>query len=273
MGYIDSCLIFYLFSVCIIVESCLMYIYLHKKTNISLRYLYKDNVVVIALVVLLAYHLRLFVPMQIIVLISLFSVPVFGFLLTIIRFFRFPLRRTNMQKDGIVSPADGNIIYIKKIDRGEIPMAVKNGVSASLNEFANTDILDTPCIIIGINMTPFDVHRNCAPCDGTIILNKHFDGKFLSLKDSKAFNVNERNSIVIETVDKKKIGVVQTASKLVRRIVTYKKVGDVVARGEWFGMIKFGSQVDVILPANVKINVSLKQQVYCKKTILASWND
>ena len=85
--------------------------------------------------------------------------------------------------------------------------------------------------------------------------------------------MNERNSIVIETVDKKKIGVVQTASKLVRRIVTYKKVGDVVARGEWFGMIKFGSQVDVILPANIKINVSLKQQVYCKKTILASWND
>jgi phosphatidylserine decarboxylase len=175
-----------------------------------------------------------------------------------------------MKSDGIVSPADGKIIYIKRIDSGEIPISVKNGRKATLSEFANTGILDYPCWLIGINMTPFDVHRNCAPVDGRIILNRHYDGEFLSLKHQDALARNERNTIVIEN-PKGKIGVVQTASRLVRRIVTYKSEGESVSKGEWFGMIKFGSQVDLIIPAYCKVNVNLKQQVYAMNTLMAEW--
>lgn len=264
---IEYLLLFFLIAL----ESSLMYVFLHKKTNISLKYLYKDNLIVIALSILLSYSLRGLLSVFPLYLIAVISVPCIGFVCTMLRFFRYPLRKVNTLDDAIVSPADGNIIYIKKIDRREVPLSVKNGVVASLDEFTNTGILDCPCVIIGINMTPFDVHRNCAPFDGTIMLNKHFDGEYLSLKDPQAFGRNERNTIVIETVNNKKIGVVQTASKLVRRIVTYKQEGDKVKKGEWFGMIKFGSQVDVILPADVNVCVDLKQQVYCKKTVLAKW--
>ena len=147
-------------------------------------------------------------------------------------------------------------------------MSVKNGVTAKLDEFLNTGIMDYPCWIIGINMTPFDVHKNCAPLDGEIILNKHYDGDFLSLKNENALIRNERNTIILDTKIGK-IGVVQTASRLVRRIVTYKKEGESLSKGEWFGMIKFGSQVDLILPATCKINVQIKEQVYAKKTIIS----
>lgn len=252
--------------------STLLYLYLHKKTHISLHYLYKDNVVNILLSACLLYLLcRLFdFPWYIGIAGMIVIVPAICILLTVIRFYRVPLRRTNTTPNGIVSPADGNIIYINKVEAGETPISVKNGVSATLSEFANTGMLDYPCWLIGINMTPFDVHKNCAPIDGKIILNKHFDGEFLSLKHQEALVRNERNTIVIAS-KVGKVGVVQTASRLVRRIVTYKAEGDSLMKGEWFGMIKFGSQVDLIIPATCKVNVSLKQQVYAKKTIIAEY--
>ena len=250
-----------------VVESCMMYVYLHIKTHISLRYLYKDNLVVIAIVGIIAYLLSDLVGCWVLPT-TMVLVPIVGLLLTMIRFFRFPLRKPVKNENAIVSPADGNIIYIKKIEKGDIPMSTKEGVTATLNEFANVD-LQYPCWIIGINMTPFDVHRNATPIAGKIIMNKHFDGEFLSLKDPNAMNRNERNTIVIDN-GKHQVGVVQTASKLVKRIVTYKNVGDNVEQCDWFGMIKFGSQVDVIIPCDYEITVDLKQQVYTRKTILAT---
>ena len=251
----------------IAVESCLMYVYLHRKTHISLRYLYKDNLIVIAIVYAIGYMLNGWLTAWSI-LIAIGLVPVVGLLLTMIRFFRFPLRKPVKNEDAIVSPADGNIIYIKKIEKGDVPMSTKEGVTATLNEFSNVE-LQYPCWIIGINMTPFDVHRNATPIAGQIVMNKHFDGKFLSLKDPNAMAQNERNTIVIDN-GKYQVGVVQTASKLVKRIVTYKNAGDTVEQCEWFGMIKFGSQVDVIIPCDYEIAVELKQQVYTRKTILAT---
>lgn len=248
-------------------ESSIMYVYLHKKTHISLNYLYKDNLIVIAAVWGIGFALYGVLGFWA-GLIAMGLVPVVGLLLTMIRFFRFPLRKPVKNNQAIVSPADGNIIYIKKIEKGDIPMSTKEGVTATLNEFANVE-LQYPCWIIGINMTPFDVHRNATPIAGKIIMNKHFDGQFLSLKDPKAMAQNERNTIVIDN-GKHQVGVVQTASKLVKRIVTYKNVGEQVDQCEWFGMIKFGSQVDVIIPCDYEISVELKQQVYTRKTILAT---
>lgn len=256
----------------IAVYSIFLYCFLHKKTHISLKYLYKDNLLNIALSSLLAGYVanKELLPLWMILVAILFIVPATCVLISTLRFYRIPLRRTSMEADGIVSPADGNIIYIKKLESGQVPISVKNGKAVTLNEFANTGILDGSCWLIGINMTPFDVHRNCAPVDGHLILNKHFDGEYLSLKYKDALARNERNTIVIESPNGK-VGVVQTASRLVRRIVTYKSEGDQLVKGEWFGMIKFGSQVDLIIPSTCKLEINLKQQVYAKKTIIAKW--
>lgn len=251
-------------------ESSLMYVYLHKKTHISLRYLYKDNLVVIAIICAVGYLLQQYIGYWVLVVIAAL-IPIVGLMLTMVRFFRFPLRKPVKNDKAIVSPADGNIIYIKKIEQGDIPMSTKEGVTATLSEFTNVE-LNYPCWIIGINMTPFDVHRNATPIAGKIVMNKHFDGKFLSLKDPDAIKQNERNTIVIDN-GRHQVGVVQTASKLVKRIVTYKNIGDNVDQCEWFGMIKFGSQVDVIIPCEYEIVVDLKQQVYTRKTILATLKD
>ena len=252
--------------------STALYWLLQKKTRVSLHYLYKDNLLVILLSFILLNFTILTVVTNPIIAISfiLISVPMLAFLITIVRFYRSPIRKVNNEDDGIVSPADGNIIYIKQIEQGEEPISVKNGKEATLFEFANTGVIDRPCWLIGINMTPFDVHKNCAPVEGKIVLIKHFNGEFLSLKHEEALRRNERNTIVIDT-PKGRVGVVQTASRLVRRIISYKKENDFVTKGEWFGMIKFGSQVDLIIPASCKVMVAIGQQVYAKQTIIAKW--
>ena len=177
-----------------------MYLFLHKKTHINLSYLYKDNIVniilscIIAVILEKEFNLGALSVMSVVI-----TIPLICCLLTILRFYRVPLRKVRKNPNNILSPADGNIIYIKKIEAGEIPIAVKNGLNATLSEFAQTNLLNYPCWLIGINMTPFDVHKNSSPVDGTIILNKHFNGEFRSLKDSEALQRNERNSFVIES--------------------------------------------------------------------------
>jgi len=265
-------LIFFLIESFVI--SSLTYIYLHKKTRISLKFLYIDNLIVVLFtfisfliiknLISQNFHFLLFVICPILVL-------GFAFSLTMIRFWRTPNRKIIAKDNELISPADGNVLYIKKIEKGEVPISIKNGLKANLVEITQTDILQTPCWLIGINMTPFDVHKNCAPIEGKIILNKHISGKFLSLKEPKAIIENERNTLVIRN-EKMTIGVVQTASKLVRRIDSYVNVGDVIKKGHWFGMIRFGSQVDLIIPVSCKVHIKLGQQIFAKSTIIASNN-
>jgi len=262
-------LLIYLFES--LVVSTLTYLYLHKKTRISLKFLYIDNLIVVALMFMIYFLVEKFIPenyIWILLVIAPILVLGFAFTLTMIRFWRTPNRKIKANKNELISPADGNIIYIKKIDKGEVPISIKRGLEAKLTEITQTDLLETPCWLIGINMTPFDVHKNCVPIDGKVILNKHITGKFLSLKDPKAIIENERNTLVVEN-DEMMVGIVQTASKLVKRIDSYVKVGQELKRGQWFGMIRFGSQVDLIIPANWKINVKLGQQIYAIKTIIA----
>jgi len=251
--------------------SILVYLYLHKKTKISLKYLYMDNIVAILLSVGLYLILVSFVSENhpwTFYIFSPFFVLGFAFMLTMLRFWRTPNRKIIASENEFISPADGNIIYISKVKSGETPFSTKKGIMVSLDEVTQTDLLKTPCWLIGINMTPFDVHKNCSPINGKVLLNKHIPGQFLSLKNPKATVVNERNTLVVQN-DDLTIGVVQTASRLVRRIDSYVKEGDIVSRGQWFGMIRFGSQVDVILPQTFKPVTKVGQQVYAKKSILA----
>ncbi len=255
-----------------IIVSTLLYLYLHKKTRISLKFLYMDNIAVIVIAFLLSYGLAMILPEAwqwvAYVLNPGLAVGV-AFALTMIRFWRTPKRKITAKEGEIVSPADGNVIYITKVEAGEVPISIKGNRYSRLEELTKTDLLDKPCWLIGINMTPFDVHKNCAPINGKVILNQHFNGKFLSLKDASALSENERNTYVMEN-DKLKIGIVQIASRLVRRIDSYVKQGTSVQKGDWLGMIRFGSQVDVILPIEYDVKVELKQQTYAGKTIIAT---
>jgi phosphatidylserine decarboxylase len=254
--------------------STTLYYYLHIKTRISLKYIYLDNVVVIILGTAISFYsksvlFRGFQPISYALI--PFLITGLAFVFTMIRFWRTPKRRIVASQDEIVSPADGNVIYITLVETGSVPVIIKGSTYSRLNELTKTDLLDQPCYLVGINMTPFDVHKNCAPIDGEIMLNQHFDGSFLSLKDKAALTDNERNTYVIQGKTQK-VGVVQIASKLVKRIDTYVKTGDQVKRGDWLGMIRFGSQVDVIIPNNYTINVRVKDQVYAGESILATKN-
>lgn len=255
----------------IIITSFTWYIYLHKKTRVSLKYLYIDNLVVIALGIILIYLTIAADIFNNFIEYCLSVVYVFGFsfILTMIRFWRKPNRKLEAGLNEIVSPADGNVIYIEQIEAGETPISIKNGLRARLDEITHTKIITNPGWLVGINMTPFDVHKNCAPVAGKILLNKHINGEYLSLKNPKALLRNERNSLVIENDQKELFGIVQTASKLVRRIDSYVEEGQDIKQGQWYGMIRFGSQVDIILPRDYKINVVIGQQIYAKTTIIA----
>lgn len=256
----------------ILLLSTLTYLYLHKKTRISLKFLYLDNLVVVFLTTITSFLIAKIIPVQFSWLVYILLpgfVLGYAFGLTMIRFWRTPNRKIIATDNELISPADGNILYIKKIEKGEVPVSIKKGLEAKLNEITQTDILKTPCWLIGINMTPFDVHKNCSPIAGEIVLNKHITGKFLSLKEPKAILENERNTLVVKN-DNMTIGIVQTASKLVRRIDSYVKEGNSIEKGEWFGMIRFGSQVDLIIPYSCEVNVEIGEQIYAKSTIIAS---
>lgn len=260
-----------------IVASTLMYLYLHKKTRMNIRYLYMDNLAVIILVSLLSYMFYEFlfnaadVYIRVIgsVIIPVFFIPVFGYAFTMIRFWRTPIRKVKSKQNEIISPVDGNVLYIKEIEKGNIPVSIKRGLKAKLTELTDTEIINGPVWLIGVNMTPFDVHKNCTPVAGKVILNKHIKGEFLSLKHPESILRNERNTLVIKTEENELFGIIQTASKMVRRIDSYVSTGDNLKQGQWFGMIRFGSQVDIILPVTYDIKIKVKQQLYAIKTIIA----
>jgi phosphatidylserine decarboxylase len=262
----------YILTLFIIISfaSTALYYYLHKKTRISLRYLYKDNIVIILMSCVFSFFLFQYAGLSFIAVFmsGIISVPAFSFLLIMGRFYRNPTRKSNAPAEELLSPADGNVIYIKKCRPQEIPENLKKGRAALLSEFSGSDLLSNGYWHIGINMTPFDVHRNSAPMDGTIEMVEHFEGRFLSLKSKDAADKNERCSYLISN-ENFSVGIVQIASRLVRRIESYVEAGDHVNRGEWIGMIKFGSQVDMIIPGFHEINISVGQQLYAGKTVIA----
>lgn len=256
---------------CSFICSTILYLYLHKKTRMNVRILYKDNLVASlfgALMGWLEYKLTGNYVISCIIIPA--SVILTAYAMIQIRFWRTPKREVSKNPDDIVSPADGNVIYINYVTDPNQVIAVKKGRISDLSEITQTNIIKYPCWHIGINMTPFDVHKNCSPISGKIILSKHISGTFHSLKDILSLTENERHTYVIE--DKgKNVGVVQIASRGVRRIDSYVKESQDVQIGDWIGMIRFGSQVDVFLPDKVVLNIKVKDQIYAKKTILARW--
>ncbi|HOE78878.1 MAG TPA: phosphatidylserine decarboxylase family protein [Smithellaceae bacterium] len=166
----------------------------------------------------------------------------------IICFFRNPQRKFQDEKNLVISPADGKVIKIDDVE-------LEGSMSGRFKK-------------ISIFMNVFNVHVNRAPYNGTIEKIIYHKGKFLSANLDKASAENERNEIMIRTPDGKVVWVVQIAGLIARRIVCWTASGATVAKGERIGMIRFGSRVEVFLPADSSIVVKLDDQVRAGKTHL-----
>lgn len=207
----------------------------------------------------------LFLEILVIIIISI--------LLLLWRFYRDPERLPPETRNVIMSPADGKVIYVKRIEKSKIPFSEKNGKKFSLDDFVQSNVLSDGRYLIGIALTYLDVHVNRAPISGRICVLKHIKGFFLSLKKKEAVIQNERALIVIEN-EHLKVGIVLIASRLVRKIVTYFEQDQAIQIGQKIGMIRFGSQVDLILPdvSSLQIEVRPGEKVKAGVSILARFN-
>jgi phosphatidylserine decarboxylase len=187
------------------------------------------------------------------------------------RFFRDPERLAPDGEGLIVSPADGEIVYVREARGGVLPVSTKLGRDYLLGELTKTPLASDDAVVIGIAMSFLDVHVNRAPIGGRVTILRRFPGLFGSLRRPEMIFENERATVVIEQGDLQ-VAVVQIASRLVRRIVAYVEEGEDVVAGQRIGMIRFGSQVDLILPLRDKLRVTAEpgDRVSAGETILAS---
>lgn len=184
-------------------------------------------------------------------------------------FYRDPERTPPTDSRAVVSPADGKVIYIRRLQPGTVLQAEKNGARMRLDELASTRLARGELWQIGISMAFSDVHVNRAPIAGTVSLVHRRPGRFLSLRREGAVDANERQTLVIENGNAQ-AAVVQVASRLVRRIVAYVAQGDLVQRGQRIGIIKFGSQVDLFVPADRvgAVEVAPGQRLLAGQTVI-----
>lgn len=183
---------------------------------------------------------------------------------------RDPDRSAPDRDDVIVSPADGRVIYVRGTQPGDVPEADKKGRTSSLRELEGTMLCNASSVVIGIAMNLSDVHVNRAPMGGRVRLVEHIPGTFGSLRKPENLFTNERVTTVIEDGGLQ-IALVQIASRLVRRIVTFVSEDRVLGRGQRIGAIRFGSQVDLIIPArsDVRLTVQVGDRLVAGRTIAA----
>jgi phosphatidylserine decarboxylase len=170
-------------------------------------------------------------------------------------FFRDPVRSVPQGDDLIVAPADGLVTLIERVP---VPreLAGEGGLG------------DSPLIRVSIFMSVFDVHIQRAPINGVITRIVYIAGKFLNADLDKASEDNERQHFLVERRDGVKIGFTQIAGLIARRIMAFSKPGDAVIVGQRVGLIRFGSRVDVYLPAGTAARVALGQRSVAGETIL-----
>lgn len=167
-------------------------------------------------------------------------------------FFRDPDRVTPLRAGLVISPADGRVSAIESV----VPPP-------------ELDLAREPVTRISVFMNVFDVHINRSPVDARIAHIAYVPGKFLSADLDKASLDNERQALTLEMDDGRKLGVVQIAGLVARRIVKFVNDGDLLQAGERFGLIRFGSRVDVYLPAGAKALVVIGQRSIAGETVFA----
>ena len=164
-------------------------------------------------------------------------------------FFRLPKRIFDPVAGLVYAPADGKVVIIE--------------------ETIEKEYFKDARLQVSIFMSPLNVHSNKYPVSGKIKYVKYHKGKYIVAWHPKSSELNERSTVVIETVDGKEILIRQIAGAVARRIVTYSKENQDVIQGDELGFIKFGSRVDIFLPLGTKIEASILQRVRANKDIIA----
>jgi len=179
-----------------------------------------------------------------------------GLTIWVAAFFRDPVRTTPLNPKLVIAPADGLVTMIAKV-----PPPPELAGPDGLTDFEMTRV--------SIFMSVFDVHINRAPVTGRVRKMAYVPGKFVNADLDKASEDNERQHFLIETEDGVRLGVTQIAGLVARRILAFVHEGDVVGVGERIGMIRFGSRVDVYLPAGTGPRILLGQRAIAGETVIA----
>lgn len=173
-----------------------------------------------------------------------------GFLLiTILQFFRSPIKRITPDEQIVLCPADGKVVVIEETEE--------------------TEYFKDRRIQVSIFMSPINVHVNRNPISGVVSYFKYHPGKFLVAWHPKSSTDNERTTVVVKNGANVEVLFRQIAGALARRIVWYVKENDVVTQGAEFGFIKFGSRVDLFLPLGTELSVNIGDKVVGGKTVIA----
>jgi len=175
----------------------------------------------------------------------------FIFYFMVVRFFRRPKRKIEINENNILSAADGKIVAIEQLNDDEY--------------------FHEKMLFISVFMSTLNVHVNRSPIGGTVKYQKYHPGKFFVAYNPKSSKFNERNTIVFEDKKGQEVQIRQIAGVVARRIISEKVVGDKIKQGDELGIIKFGSRVDHLVPLSAKINVELNQEVRGGVTVLASF--
>jgi phosphatidylserine decarboxylase len=170
------------------------------------------------------------------------------FSLFVAYFFRNPRREIPNLQNIILSPADGRIIHVGECEEGRF--------------------LKKKVLKVSIFMSLFDVHLNRVPISGKVLERNYLPGRFFVASVEKSSLLNEQNAMILETEDRTKILLIQIAGFVARRIVCYAKTGDTLRKGEIFGLIRFGSRVDLYLPPAVKPIIRVGQHVKGGESII-----
>ncbi|MEM6476724.1 MAG: phosphatidylserine decarboxylase [Pseudomonadota bacterium] len=176
-------------------------------------------------------------------------------------FFRDPERVVPQAENAIVSPADGLVSSISEVDP-PLELQVDDGLGSP-------GLAQGPVTRVSIFMSVFDVHINRAPIGGTIRRVVYIPGRFMNADLDKASEENERQHMLIERGDGLLLGFTQIAGLVARRIIPFAKSGDTVAKGQRIGLIRFGSRVDIYLPAGTSPQVLMGQKVIAGETVIA----
>ena len=180
------------------------------------------------------------------------SVIIWGLFTAVMLFFREPVNRpVSRDDDTVFSSADGTVVAIEEVFESEY--------------------LKTNCIQLSVFMSLTNIHANWYPVGGNVVYTNHQQGKFLVAWHPKSSELNERTTTVIDT-GFEQILFRQIAGFVARRIVNYAKVGDAAVQNQKYGFIKFGSRIDIFLPLDAQILVSLGDKVRAGQSPLANLN-
>ena len=215
---------------------------IHKEGTASL--------IISAIILTLLYSIvKYFTPEQDILHNVIFGICLF-FFLVVLQFFRKPTRKTPINPNHIIAPADGKVVVIEEV--------------------IETEYFNGPRRQVSIFMSPINVHVTRYAVSGLVKYSKYHPGKFLVAWHPKASTENERTTVVIENKVFGEILYRQIAGALAKRIVNYAVEGTQVTQGDDAGFIKFGSRVDIFFPLGTKINVKLNEKAVGNRTIVAT---